>query len=180
MDAQKPFDASATADAILRSSDSVDFFVIKLLLCLVSPVFNDMLSSNHTCASKDETRNGLPIISVTESSETIHCLLLLIYPSYVSASEPVLLIGDLCRVAEAAQKYCMDSIEDKVKKMVFTSGLIEEHAFRVYASALHVGWTDIAATAALNTLKTPLSDLPFVEELHIISGVDFYHYLTYR
>jgi len=24
----------------------------------VSPVFNDMLSSNYTCASKNETRNG--------------------------------------------------------------------------------------------------------------------------
>ena len=180
VDAQKPFDASATADAVLRSSDSVDFFVIKLLLCPVSPVLNDMLSSNHTCASKDETRNGLPVISVTESSETLHCLLLLIYPSYVSASEPVLLIGDLCRVAKAAQKYCMDCIENKVKKMVFASGLLEEHAFRVYVSALHVGWTDIAATAALNTINTPLSTLPFADELHIISGVDFYHYLTYR
>ena len=178
--AQKPFDPSATADAVLRSSDSVDFFIIKLLLCLVSPVFSDMLSSNHTCASEDETRNGLPVIPVTESSETLHCLLLLIYPPYVSASEPVLLIGDLCRVAEAAQKYCMDCIEDKIRKTVITSGLLEEHAFRVYVSALHVGWTDIAATAALNSLKTPLSDLPSVEELRIISGADFYYYLTYR
>ncbi len=118
-----------------------------------------MFSSNHTCASK-ETRNALPIISVTEGSETLHCLLLFIYPSYIPASEPVLLIGDLCRVAKAAQKYCMDCIKDKVK-MVFTSDLLEEHAFRVYVSALNVGWTDIAATAALNTIKTPLSDLPF-------------------
>ena len=180
MDAQKPFDTSATADAILRSSDSVDFFVIKLLLCLVSPVFNDMLSSNYTCTSNDETRNGLPVISVTESSETLRCLLLLIYPSYVSRSEPVLHIDDLCRVAKAAQKYCMDCIEDKMKEMVIRSGLLEEHAFRAYVSALHVGWIDIAATAALNSLKIPPSDLPFVDELYIISGADFYHYLTYR
>ena len=46
--------------------------------------------------------------------------------------------------------------------------------------AIYLGWTDIAARAALNTLKTPLSDLPFVDELHIISGADLYQYLSYR
>ena len=180
MDATKPFDASTAADVILRSSDSVDFSVIKLLLCLISPVFNVMFLSKHIATADAETRKGLPVVSVTEDSETLRCLLLLIYPSYVSDSESALDINVLYRVAKAAQKYCMDRIEGEMMKMVTTSRLLQEHAFRVYASAAAVGWTDVAAAAALSTLKTPLSDLPFVDELKIISGADFYHFLTYR
>lgn len=74
-----PFDTPATADVILRSSVSVDFFVIKLLLCLVSPIFSDMFSSNHTIGSEEETQNGLPIVFVTEDSRTLRCVLLIIY-----------------------------------------------------------------------------------------------------
>ena len=180
MHAATLFNSSAKADAILRSSDSVNFFVIKLLLCLVSPIFTDIFSSNHTIDSEDETQNGLPIISVTEDSKTLRCVLLFIYPSYVTGCEPLLGIDDLCPVAKAIQKYSMDCIEGRIKEMVITPQLLQEHAFRVYTLAVHLGWTDIAARAALNTLKTPLSDLPFVDELHMISGADLYQYLSYR
>ena len=74
----------------------------------------------------------------------------------------------------------MDCIEGRIKEMVVASQLLQEHAFRIYALAVHLGWTDIAARAALNTLETPLSDLPFVDELHMISGADLYQYLSYR
>jgi hypothetical protein len=176
MHASTLFDASATADAILRSSDSVDFFVIKLLLCLVSPNFTDIFSSNRTIDSE----GGLPIVSVTEDSRTLRCVLLSIYPAYVTGCEPALDIDDLCPVTKAIQKYSMDCIEGRIKEMVVTSQLLQEHAFRIYALAVHLGWTDIAARAALNSLETPLSDLPLVDELHMISGADFYQYLSYR
>ena len=177
MDATTLFDASAKADAILRSSDSVDFFIIKLLLCLVSPIFSDIFLSNHT---EDETRNGLPIVSVTEDSRTLRRVLLFIYPSCVTGCEPALDIDDLCPVAKAIRKYSMDCIEGRIKEMVVASQLLQKNAFRVYALAVHLAWTDIAAMAALNTLETPLSDLPFVDELHMMSGADFYQYLSYR
>ncbi|KAK2462725.1 hypothetical protein APHAL10511_005243 [Amanita phalloides] len=180
MDSLKPFDSSAKADVILRSSDSIDFFVIKLLLCHVSPVFHGMLSSDHVTASKDETRNGLPIISVNEDSTTLYCLLALVYPSYFTAGNQVVHIDGLCKVAKAVQKYCMDCIESELKERVISSRLMEEHGFRVYFSAIQIGWTDIAVTAAAKTLTTPLRDLPFNNELHSISGADFYQYLSYR
>lgn len=44
--ADKPFDSSATADIILRSSNKVDFFVLKSLLILVSPVLDGILSQS--------------------------------------------------------------------------------------------------------------------------------------
>ena len=73
MDSATPFDASTTADVILRS--------------------------NHTIDSKDETRNGLPIVSVTEDSRTLRFVLLLIYPPSVINREPMLYIDDLGPVA---------------------------------------------------------------------------------
>ncbi len=42
--ADKPFDSSSKANIILRSSNRVDFFVMKGLLQLVSPVFDRMIS----------------------------------------------------------------------------------------------------------------------------------------
>ena len=180
MHAATPFEASATADIILRSSDSVDFFVIKLLLCLASPTFGDIFS-NHTIDSEDETQNGLPIVSVTEHSRTLRFVLLSIYPPYATSCEPVLDIDDIFPVAKAIRKYSMpDCFEGRIKEMVVATQLLQEHGLRVYALAVHLGWTDIAAKAALNTLATPLSDLPFVDELHMISGADFYQYLSYR
>jgi hypothetical protein len=180
MGAATLFDASAIADAILRTSDSVDFFVIKLLLCLVSPTFGDIFSSNHTIDSEDETQNRLPIFSVTEDSRTLRYVLLSIYPPCVTRCEPVLDVDDLFPVTKAIRKYSIDCIECRIKEMVVTSQLLQEHAFRIYALAVHLGWTDIAARAALNTLETPLSKLPFVDELRMISGADFYQYLSYR
>lgn len=42
-EAASPFDKSAPgADLVLRSSDSVDFFVSKAVMAIVSPVFRDM------------------------------------------------------------------------------------------------------------------------------------------
>lgn len=176
MHASTLFDASTTADVILRSSDSVDFFVIKLLLCLVSPKLTDIFSSNHTIISE----HGLPIVTVTEDSRTLRCVLLFIYPACVTGCEPSLDIDDLCPVAKAIQKYSMDCIEERIQEGLITSRLLQKHAFRIYALAVHLGWTRIAARAAQNTLETPLSDLPFVDELHMISGADFYQYLSYR
>ncbi|KAF8635040.1 hypothetical protein AX15_000578 [Amanita polypyramis BW_CC] len=178
MDAKEPFDSSAKADAILRSSDEVDFFVIKLLLSLTSPLFNDMFSSTHIIT--DETRNGLPIIRISEDSTTIHWVLLLVYPSYVLSDKPMLHIDNFCRVARVVQKYGMDHIENKLKKIATSPQFLSENAFRVYASAVYLGWTDIATIAAQSTLRTRLCNLPFIDELNIISGADFYSYLVYR
>ncbi|KAF8632924.1 hypothetical protein AX15_001644 [Amanita polypyramis BW_CC] len=178
MDAKEPFNSPAKADAILRSSNKVDFFIIKLLLSLVSPFFNDMFSSTHI--TPDETRGGIPIIHIDEDSATLHCLLLLVYPPYVRVDEPVLHIDTFHGVARAAQKYGMDYIENELKKIALSSQFLSENAFRVCVSAIHLGWMDVATAAAQKTLGTSLCDLPFVDELSIISGAYFYSYLIYR
>ncbi|PFH50248.1 hypothetical protein AMATHDRAFT_145574, partial [Amanita thiersii Skay4041] len=74
-DAAKPFDSSAKADVILRSSDSVDFYFISLLLSAVSPVFSDMFSLNRPGVQQEITNNGLPVVPLPESSKILQFLL---------------------------------------------------------------------------------------------------------
>src|SRR6267142_1704713 len=82
-DAGKPFDASAKADVILRSSDSVDFYVMKVVLSLASSVFDAMFllhQGEEMNEGRDEVKNGLPIIQLEEGSATLCSLLQLVYP----------------------------------------------------------------------------------------------------
>ncbi|KAF8635032.1 hypothetical protein AX15_000570 [Amanita polypyramis BW_CC] len=179
IDAQKPFDRDADADVILRSSDSVDFFVIKLLLCFVSSVFRDIFSSYRSVNPTDnETRNGLPVVSLEEDSRTIRHLLLFIYPF---VDEPAIHDAGLCmKLGEMAQKYSMNVIKRKVQRAVNASPLMRTEAFRMYTIAVYLNWNEIADTAASRTFFTSLNSLPYVDELQKISGLNFYHFLLYR
>ncbi|KAF8632909.1 hypothetical protein AX15_001634 [Amanita polypyramis BW_CC] len=174
-----PFDSNAPADIILRSSDTVDFFTISLLLSFVSPVFRNMFPSNDLIgAAENETRMGLPIIHMTEDSQTIRQLLFLIYPF---SSESSICDAGLCmKLGKMSQKYLMDAIEIKLQKIVLASQLIKSEAFRIYTIAVHLKWREVANVAASNTLNISLNDLLYVEELQNISSSDFHRFLQYR
>ncbi|PFH50250.1 hypothetical protein AMATHDRAFT_145657, partial [Amanita thiersii Skay4041] len=179
IDAAKPFDSSAKADAVLRSSDSVDFYVIGPLLSTVSPIFDDMFSLTRPGVQQEITNNGLPVVPLSESSKILQFLLCLIYP-YID--KPELIDGELfAAVCLAARKYGMDLVEGKLKKMVLASSLIKEEAFRIYSIAVRMGaeWNSVAVTAAQNTLTIPLKSLPLLPELHWITGGDLYHYVQW-
>ncbi|KAF8638442.1 hypothetical protein AX17_002199 [Amanita inopinata Kibby_2008] len=182
MDATKPFDAAAFADVIVRSSDNVDFFVLQSLLRLVSPVFNDMFSPNRRGAAstdENEIKNGLPVIPLSEDSETLYFLFTLIYP-YIH--EPNLDNGHLLlKVGKVAQKYRMDIIERKLRVPISKHGqFLFPDQFHLYVTAAQLGWHSEAARAVRHTLSTPLHRLPYVAELRSISGADFYRYFDYR
>ena len=107
-DAPKPFDTPSISDAIIRSHDSVDFFVLHSLLSFVSPAFDALF------LAALETKNGLPIVTVSEDSETIHCLLSLIYPH---DREPQVASAALfSKVCRAAHKYSMAVITRKLDR----------------------------------------------------------------
>ena len=77
----EPFDSSAKADIILRTSDLEDFYVIKSLLSLVSPVFDAMFSlCQEEIVEKDNVMNGKPVVQIDEDSAALYNFLLLIYP----------------------------------------------------------------------------------------------------
>lgn len=103
-DAPKPFDGSSFSDVVLRSDDSVHFFALRSLLCFVSPTFEDKFNS---AAKEGVSIKRLPVVPVSEDSETLLCLLSLIYPH---DREPQVgsaaLFSKVCR---AARKYSMDA-----------------------------------------------------------------------
>ncbi|KZT04851.1 uncharacterized protein LAESUDRAFT_760861 [Laetiporus sulphureus 93-53] len=108
--AEAPFD-KPSADIILRSADGVDFYVHTVILGLASTVFEDMFSLSHPgTACRDQK---LPIVDITETSETLNCLLRLIYPN---AKDPIFKdIVAVGSVLKAATKYQMDTIATKLK-----------------------------------------------------------------
>lgn len=61
--ADRPFDSTADADIILRSSNKVDFFVLKSFLCIVSSVFDRKFSVEERKAQERVSeKGGLPVI----------------------------------------------------------------------------------------------------------------------
>ena len=177
--APKPFDGSSFSDIILRSDDSVDFFALQSLLCFVSPVLKDILS----VAKEKDLIQGSPIVSVPEDSETLLCLLSLIYPH---DREPRVANAALfSRVCRAARKYSMDVIERKLRGMLKRvepshGPDIVAHHFLLYAIAVQFGWHAEATKAARHTISIPWRKMPYNDELRNISGADFYEYLAFR
>ena len=126
----------------------------------------------------NEIMNGLPVIAVAETSETIRLLLDSIYPHIREPQiDNVTLFLNVCK---ATRKYCMDIIENKLREQIVTSHLTVSEPLRLYAVAIDLNWEDVALIAAQNTSKISLDQLPHVEELQNISGSGFYRFLDYK
>ncbi|KAM6497225.1 hypothetical protein JOM56_007698 [Amanita muscaria] len=179
MNTFEPYDSTALADLVLRSSDDADFYVVGAFLRYVSPTFRTMFALNTGQAVEDnEKRDGHPVVSVAEDSNTLRLLLESIYPT--AEERPLYDVGLFWKAAKASQKYCMNIIEDKLRKRIFASGLTKINPLSVYAVATDLGWDDVAIAAARQTLPTPLESLPYADELKGITGVGFYRFLEYR
>ncbi|KAF8347943.1 hypothetical protein F5887DRAFT_915611 [Amanita rubescens] len=167
----KLFEPSKDADAIFRSSDSVDFFVLKTLVSLVSP----------TIDRKKPTKvgGGLPIFDFDEDSEILRLLLLLIYPHGLSERQ-IDKLDTYYKLGKAAQKYRMTVIEDKLKQQLLASSFLTDDPLRVFAITITLGWGEVVKAAALSTLNSPLEDIPYVDELKQITGADLYWLVQYK
>lgn len=171
-----PYGPTALSNIVLRSSDSIDFYVLRDFLRYVSPFFVDMFDLPAT--EQNEKKGGLPIIPITESSETLRHLLDFIHPHDCEPQlDNVPLFLNVCK---ATQKYCMKNIENKLRKRIVTSHLISTEPLRLYAVAIDLGWEEVALIAAQKTSGIPLSILGHAEELRNISGSGFYRFLEYK
>ncbi|KAG1834145.1 hypothetical protein EV424DRAFT_1341447 [Suillus variegatus] len=134
-EAKAPFN-NAKADIILCSSDNVYFRVFRCMLALSSPFFEAMfdLPRPSTDHCKDEMFDGLDVIWVSENSRTLDMLLRFCYPAAVK--DPGLEdINDVEQVLEAAMKYGMEDVEERVRKAMVTPSLLESSPVRVLAIA---------------------------------------------
>ncbi len=175
--ADAPFnDPTDNVDLVIRTADNVDFFVLSALLSLQSPssFFRHALQgSRHT-----EERDGLPVLEVTEDSDTFRTILLFCYPDVTPELKSV---QQFQAVGVALDKYCMDRAMGRFVQAVLASSMISEQPLRVYALAVANGWKKIGEAAARNTLAMPLSQaISDVDELNIITARHLYRLLDYH
>jgi hypothetical protein len=180
--AKAPFD-KANADLILRSSDNVDFHVFKFLLSLASPFFEKMFSlpqpvengGNRVHDSKDTVQ----VIPMSESSAVAEKLLSFCYP----CTDPVLdTLEEAKGVLEAATKYDMEDIRNRIQKMLAAPRFVEDELghLRVFGIAIQYGLKDAAMAAMCCTRNYPVLGRPYVEELDHISPRTYHQLLDYH
>lgn len=119
--AAAPFD-KPTSDIIIRTADSVDFFVRKTIVAEASSVFDSMFSlrlpsesspgqpggisgssgPSAVLGNPQKYHNGIPIVPISERSQTIDSLLRF---CYTVAPTPSLKARELFNILVTARKY---------------------------------------------------------------------------
>jgi hypothetical protein len=169
----KSFGSSSMTDLILRSSDSIDFFVIGPMLRRISPVFDGMFP-----LKTDEIKDGRPVILLQERSEVLLPLLKIVYHEI---DEPDANVWQSYRdIVLTVRKYKMISIERKLEKQVAASSLILDEPLRIFILATVLGWKEVQKSAALNTLSQPLSAMAYISDLSLVTGADLYRLIRFR
>jgi hypothetical protein len=177
-EAKAPFN-NAKADIILCSSDNVYFRVFRCMLAFTSPFFEAMFDlpqprRNH---SNDEIFDGLDVIQVSENSRTLDMLLRFCYPAAVK--DPGLEgMNDVEEVLEAAMKYGMEDVEERVRKAMVVPSLLESNPVHMLAIACRFGLVQEAKAAARYSLRhtAPTKDTLTTARLpdYVIQGLVVY------
>ncbi|KAJ7033509.1 hypothetical protein C8F04DRAFT_1104932 [Mycena alexandri] len=147
---QPPFDESI--DAILRSSDGLDFPVHRAVLALASPFFKDLFS-----LPQPESEPKVPVIPVAESSLILQKLLGTWYPG----TEAVVAFDGIEQLAEilelAMSKYEFRFVGPTMRR--YLQDYLDTDAVAVYAIACRYHWEDLARKAARHSLKLSLPSI---------------------
>ena len=172
-EAKSPFD-DKTADIILRSSDSIHFYVNQFVLSLASPIFRDMfelgkpvdpdvsppLALADSC-SRPSSRHQ--IIDVSEPSSTLDLLLRFCYP----VEEPkISQVSDVANVLRTASKYEMSGVIDRLSHCLRDPKYASDPR-QLYSVACRYGMREVAAIAAKASLR---SYMPSFESCTTRSG----------
>ncbi|KZP19336.1 hypothetical protein FIBSPDRAFT_744018, partial [Athelia psychrophila] len=160
-DASAPFD-DPKADVILRSSDNVDFRCHKLLLSLASAFFEGMFLLPQPSAEGDDAKkDGLHVVPMEERALVLETILRLCHPSSIGLP-PVMDLGDIKSLFDAARKYAMEEAEKIIRSTLVSAPFLEKKPLRVYVIACVLRLTSEARIAAAATLT---SDVVTLEEL---------------
>lgn len=152
-EAEAPFN-NTKADVVLRSSDNIYFRVFRCMLAFASPFFESMFDLPQPLIKQthDEMFDGLDVIQVPEDSSTLDILLRFCYP----IKDPILEnIKEVEEVLEAAMKYGMEAVEERVRKAMVAPSLLERNSLSLFAIAYRHGLELEAKTAARYSLHRP-------------------------
>jgi hypothetical protein len=139
------------ADAVLRSSDKVEFFVHKEILSLSFTVFDKLL---RLPGDKDDIRDDLPVVQLDEPSSTLDTVLRLTYRKSIPSN---LTLAEITSALDSLKKYGMVEISYRVQSLV--DSIIDTDPFGAYVISAAYELNTLAERAALSTLKLPLSAL---------------------
>jgi hypothetical protein len=145
------------SDIILRSQDSHDFPLPKIVIVICSPVLRDLIESVSNTSDVPNGEEHLPVVNVPESKETLYHLLTFIFPVTPLLPPTAQKIMELLAVA---QKYEMNSVLSHIRGAISRQDppfLRSETAFQVYFLAQQYGLRQEAVQAARVTLRIPMT-----------------------
>ena len=141
------------SDIILRSRDSYNFPVPKLIIVIYSPVLRKIIESVSSTSDVYNGEEPLPVVEIPESKETLYRLLTFIFPVTPALPPTAEKIMELLAVA---QKYEMNSVVSHIRGAISRqdpSFLRLETAFQIYFLAQQYGLHQEAVQAARVTLR---------------------------
>lgn len=156
------------ADFIIRSSDSVHFYIHKSLLSIVSPVFEKMLTL------PQETHDGRPCLAVDDDKCHLFCLL-----SWCDRRSTELkpTLANVILMLSISKKYGVTSMFTNAQKHLLAHLPVE--SFSVYAIAIRFQLNWMARKAAQETLQISLASSSSLYLKHIsafaIQNLHNYH-----
>jgi len=175
--APAPFN-DQTADIIIISSDNVHFYVHKLLLSLVSPVFQTMFSLPSHDNQLQETQDGRPYVTVAEDSCCLVQLLLWCDPR---CSPKLTKLEDFQTVLELADKYSMEDIMTRVKDILLSvNTVISPDPLAFFAVSTRFGCKELAERSARKILEIPFREWEMIPEMKHISAFALQNLIGYR
>jgi hypothetical protein len=145
------------SDIILRSQDSHDFPLPKIVIVICSPVLRDLIESVSNTSDVPNGEEHLPVVNVPESKETLYHLLTFIFPVTPLLPPTAQKIMELLAVA---QKYEMNSVMSHIRGAIARQDppfLRSETAFQVYFLAQQYGLRQEAVQAARVTFRFPMT-----------------------
>ncbi|KAF8273061.1 hypothetical protein EI94DRAFT_1655065 [Lactarius quietus] len=161
-----PFD-DADADAILRSSNQVDFHVYRTILSKSSSFFKSMFSLPQPDATSVSEK--LPVIDLAENSKTIEVLLTSIYPIVSVDTEP-LSLDDMINLLVAARKYDMAAASQGLNQKFAVSKVVQDKPVEAFYAAYSHELGEAARAAAKASLKHRMRLDDIGEKLQYTNG----------
>ncbi|KAJ7723914.1 hypothetical protein B0H16DRAFT_330831, partial [Mycena metata] len=180
-DAPPPFsgapdpDVSYPPDIIIRSVDGVDLHVHRAIVGHVSLFFGgmfDIANKGDSSLDPDSYRDGKPVVLCDEPLDVLHRLLCIAYPRVTDTLLAAEGLDGIAEVHRVANKFLFIGVEKLLENLLANPTVLEAHPHQVYAIAHIRNLPDLARTAALYTLKSPVcpADLRF-QELALLSAL---------
>ena len=141
---------------VLRSRDSYDFPLLKIIIIICSPVLRNLIESVSNTSGVPNGEGPLPVVNVPESKETLYSLLTFIFPVTPALPATTEKIMELLAVAE---KYEMNSVLSHIRGAIARQNppfLRPDTAFHIHFLAQQHRLRQEAVEAARVTLRFPM------------------------